>query len=385
MKRWQRWSLIVLGIVVAIFVLRSTVFRPSPIEVDVVTVESGVVEDAVTNSQAATVKSRLRSRLGAERAGRVIDIPYREGAAVKKGETVVQLDASTARSQLDLARRDLEVAEASRQAAEAAFALAEVEYERISVLRDQGVVSQGELDQARSRFDGAQADLAARRAGKARAEAAVRIAQDDLAHMRVRAPFDGLVAQRLVEVGESVVPGQPVLELVAPHLLYVSARIDEVDIGRLEPGLPARVTLDPFRGEVWHGEVARVFPVVDDRLEQNRTLEVEVDIQTEPDKPEPKPGTSADVVIVIDTRDGVLRVPTFSVIEGRKVLVVENGKAVERVVQTGLRNWEWTEVVDGLAAGDRVITSLDKSGVKNGARVKAIEGEESTGLAGIDR
>jgi HlyD family secretion protein len=133
------------------------------------------------------------------------------------------------------------------------------------------------------------------------------------------------------------------------------------------------VTLDPYKGVVWEGEVARVFPAVDDRLEQNRTLEVEVDIESSPDQPKPRPGTSADVVIIIATRDDVLRVPTFSVIEGRRVLVVQKGKAVERDVQTGLRNWEWTEIIDGISEGDRVITSLDRQGVKDGAAVKPLQ------------
>lgn len=375
MKRWQRWSLIALAVVVGLVILQNTVFRAPPIDVEVVTVERGVVEDAVTNSQAATVKSRLRSRLGAERMGRVVSIPHREGASVEKGEVLVLLDTSTSSNQFDLARRDLEVAEATQAASQAAYDFVKVEYERVSQLFDRGVVSQGELDQSRSRFDGAQADLAAATAGRARAAANVRLAQDDLDHMRVRAPFNGVVAQRLVEIGESVIPGQPVLELVAPHALYVSARIDEVDIGRLDKGLPARVTLDPYKGEVWQGEVARVFPVVDDRLEQNRTLEVEVDITSSPGQPEPRPGTSADVVIVIATRSDVLRVPTFSVIEGQRVLLARKGKAVERDVRTGLRNWEWTEILEGLEAGDQVITSLDKQGVKDGASVKPNDDE----------
>ena len=63
--------------------------------------------------------------------------------------------------------------------------------------------------------------------------------------------------------------------------------------------------------------------------------------------------------------------PTFAVIEGRRVLVVEDGRAVAREVRTGLRNWEWTEVVSGLEAGEAVITSLDKQGVRAGAAVKA--------------
>jgi HlyD family secretion protein len=181
------------------------------------------------------------------------------------------------------------------------------------------------------------------------------------------------VSQRLVEIGESVIPGQPVMEVVSLDPLYVSAPLDEIDIGRVSEGLPARVTLDPYRGRVWQGVVTRVSPVVNDALEQNRTLEVEVEMKRDPSAPTPKPGTSADVEIVLDRRDGVLRVPTNAVIEGRRVLVIDKGQAASREVKTGLRNWDWTEVQDGVKEGDRVITSLEKQGVREGARVVATD------------
>jgi len=372
MKRWMRWALFFAGAVAVIMLLRATVFRAKPIEVETAVAERGTVEDVVTNSQAGTVRSRRRSRLGAERAGRVTAIPHRESARVRKGELLVQLDASTARTALELARRERDVQQANAQSARATFDLTKLEHERATTLRVQGLISQGDMDQAQARFDEARAGLAAAEAGAGRASANVQLAGDDLAHMQVIAPYDAVVAQRLVEVGESVVPGQPVLEIVAPDSLYVSARIDEVDTGRLRIGLPARVTLDPYRGETWTGRVSRVFPVVDDQLEQNRTLTVEVNIDRAPDRPQPLPGTSADIVIVLDQRDNVLRVPTFAVIEGRKVLVIENGKTVSRDVTTGLRNWEWMEVTGGLKEGEAVVTSLDKQGVRAGVAVKAV-------------
>lgn len=369
MKRWMKWGWITAGVVAAFLLLRATLFRQEPIEVESAVAQRGTVEDVVTNSQAGTVRARRRARLGAERAGRIIAIPYRESARVPRGAVLVQLDASTARTALEVAGRELEMQRANVASARAAFELAQLELERARTLRAQDVVSQGEMDQVQTRFEEARAGLAAAEAAAARAAAGVELARDDLAHMQVTAPYAGVIAQRLVEVGESVTPGQPVIEIVAPDSLYVSARIDEVDIGRLREGLPARVTLDPYRDMGWDGRVARVFPVVDDRLEQNRTLTVEVDIDPAPDKPLPLPGTSADVVIVLDERLDVLRVPTFAVIEGRRVLVVEDGRAVAREVTTGLRNWEWIEITSGLEAGEAVVTSLDKQGVRAGARV----------------
>jgi HlyD family secretion protein len=103
--------------------------------------------------------------------------------------------------------------------------------------------------------------------------------------------------------------------------------------------------------------------------EQNRTQEIEADIPSDPSKPEPSPGMTADVEIILGRREAVLRVPTFAVVDGKRVLAVIAGRAVSRPVEVGLRSWEWTEVRSGLEKGDRVITSLDRAGLKDGVRV----------------
>src|SRR5262245_14451541 len=385
MRRSLRWWLIGAGVLVVAFGLRATACRPRPIDVEVVRVTRGRVEDAVTNSQAGTVKARLRARVGAERAGRVSAIPRREGAAAKRGETLLQLDASTATTQLEAAQRDLEAARSAAEAARATATLARQQYDRTAALFKSNVVSQGEMDQSKSQMESAEAEQNGAEARERRAQSAVRLAQDELDHMKVVAPFDGIVSQRMVEVGESVVPGQPVLELVSLDHLYVSAPLDEIDIGRVKEGLPARVTLDPYRGRVWQGVLTRVSPVVNDLKEQNRTLEVEVEMKPDPLAPQPKPGTSADVEIVLDQREVVLRVPTNAVIESKRVLVLENGKAVAKPVRIGLKNWDWSEITDGLKEGEAVITSLDRQGVKEGARVAAKNGHAPADSNGVRR
>ena len=181
--------------------------------------------------------------------------------------------------------------------------------------------------------------------------------------------YDAL-AELMVELGESVIPGQPVIELLLPDSLYVSTELDEVDIGRVENGLAARVRFDPYPDIDLPGQVVRVAPYISDVLEQNRTLEVEVEFRQGPDDPHPRPGTSADVEIILDSREDVLRVPTFAVIEGNHVLVLEGETARRRAIQAGLRNWDYTEVISGLEAGEVVITSLDRINLKAGVRVR---------------
>jgi HlyD family secretion protein len=361
--------IVALAVLAALVLLRVLFRGPHGIEVEAVTVGRGPVEDAVTNSQAGTVKSRQRSRLGAEGAGRVVEILRREGARVRRGELLVQLDDLTAQGRLALARRDGDAARAALASAQSGATLAHRDLARAERLFHDALTSQEAMDQARSRDESAAAALQGAQAQLERANAAVKLAEDALRDLRVVAPFDGVVTQRFVEVGEAVVPGQPVLEVLNPDSLYVSAPIDEMDIGRLRHGLPALVTLDPYPGVTWRGTVTRVAPFVNDLQQQNRTLEIEVALPPAPGLPVPKPGASADVAVVLQRRAGVLRVPTAALLEGHRVLLAARGRAVSREVGTGLHDWDWTEIVSGLSGGETVITSLDRPGLKGGAAV----------------
>ena len=371
MKISRRWVIGAGSVILVIVLARMMTSGTRGLDVEVATVGRGPVEDAVTNSQAGTVKSRQRSRLGAKAPGIVVAILRREGATVRRGETLLQLDDVTARNQVAVAGREVRAARAALALAQATSTLAQQELERVTRLFRAGLTSQQAMDQARSADDTATAGREGAQAQLERAKAALKLAEDALRDLRVVAPFDGVVTQRFVEVGESVVPGQPVLEVLNPDSLYVSAPIDEMDIGRLRNGLPARVTLDPYPGVTWRGTVTRVAPFVNDVLQQNRTLEIEVALPPDPGHPIPKAGASADCEIVLQRKDDVLRVPTASLLEGHRVLVVERGKARSREVKTGLHDWDWTEVLAGLSGGESVITSLDRPGLKDGSAVKA--------------
>jgi HlyD family secretion protein len=145
--------------------------------------------------------------------------------------------------------------------------------------------------------------------------------------------------------------------------------MDEVDAGVLAPGLPARVTVDSLPGRELAGTVTRVAPYVEDVEEQNRTVEIEARIDDAEVAKRILPGTSADVEVILQVREDVVRIPTAALLEGTHVLVVEDGVLAERAVETGLSNWNWTEVTEGLVPGDEVVTSLDRAGVEAGAEV----------------
>ena len=160
------------------------------------------------------------------------------------------------------------------------------------------------------------------------------------------------------------------IDLLDPASLYVSAPIDEVDAELVRPGLPARLTVDSRPGEEMAGRVARVAPFVLDQLEQNRTVEVEAELERAAAAAGVLPGTSADVEVILERHDGVLRVPSSAVAEGGSVLVLEGGLLVERTVTTGLANWQFTEVAAGLAEGERVVVARDSTEVKAGVKAR---------------
>jgi HlyD family secretion protein len=196
------------------------------------------------------------------------------------------------------------------------------------------------------------------------------------------------VAEVNGEVGEYLTPSPPgiptlpAVDLIDDSCLYVSAPIDEVDGAQLKVGMTGRVTLDAYRGQHFAGRVRRIAPYVLAVEKQARTVEVEVEFDQPGDAKHLLVGYSADIEIVVTGRDNVVRIPTPALMPGNRVLVLGSGGMLEeRRVETGLANWEYTEVKAGLVKGDKVVTSLEREGVKAGARAvaekSAIEKKES--------
>jgi HlyD family secretion protein len=361
--------------------LRATVFAPKPVPVRVVTVAKGRVEETVTNSRAGTVKARRRAKLAPETGGRVVDLPHRRGSRVRKGELLLRVDDALQTAQLRLSEDEHKAARAQADQACLAAERAERERDRNRSLAAQGIVSTDLVDGVESQARTAEAACRAARATADRGQSAVALARAQLDKTVLRAPFDGIVADTFIEVGEWTAPSPPalpippVLDLIDTRSIYVSAPMDEVDSGRIKKGQPARVSVDSLPGKHFPARVVEVAPYVLDRLEQNRTVEIEIEL----DDPEVAagllPGTSADAEVILSARDDVLRVPTQALIEGGRVLVLEGDRLVAHTLAVGLRNWDWTEVASGLSAGDRVVTSLDRPEVKAGARARPLEAD----------
>jgi len=374
MKKWLLRTAVLVALAAGVLGLRTTVLAPKPVPVRTARVLTGVVESTITNSQAGTVKARRRAGLSTGTAGIVAALEVERGSHVAAGQVLLRLDDTKQKSELAYAERKLEVERARGTKACVAADRAKRELERNEPLARESVVSADRLDELRTTYDLAVADCTVAMSEVRLAEAAVEVARAELEKTVLKAPFDAIVADVSIELGEWATPSVPLvaapdlIDAIDPASLYVSAPMDEVDALLLHLDQPVRVTIDSHPGRSFPGRVVRLAPYVLDVERQNRTLEVEVELDDEAFSSTLLPGTSADVEVVLEVHEDVLRVPTFALMEGGRVFLVDAGELVEREIETGIRNWDWTEVVSGLSRGDEVVTSLERSGVEAGAR-----------------
>ena len=191
------------------------------------------------------------------------------------------------------------------------------------------------------------------------------------------APFNGVVADLSGEPGEIVTPSMPgiptppAVDLIDPDCLYASAPIDEVDAPRVDLEMPARVSLDAYGNKTFAGHVQRIANYVLDVEKQARTVEVEVYLSNPDELRNLLPGYSADVEIILDRHEDVLRIPSEAIVEESWVYVYhpDTGTLEKRTIQTGLNNWQYTEITQGLQAGEQVVTSVERTGLADGAKV----------------
>ncbi len=378
-SRWRNRIIVLAVIAGIILLLRFTVFTTKPIEISAYQVERGRVEQTVTNSKAGTVKARRRANLSPELGGRVVYLDAREGEHVKKGQLLLRLDDSELKASLGLAERAFEASTATMKEACVASDLAKKEWERNQSLHRDGIVSDAILDRVSNQYEVAKARCEAARAEANRARANVDVARAALLKTELLAPFDGVVVQVTTEIGEFVTPSPPgvpippVIDMLDERGIYVEAPMDETDASKLHTGLPVRINLDPYPDQTFPGTLTRIAPFVRDVEGQNRTVDVEAEFTDRDFARKLLPGTSADVEVILSSRDPVLRIPAYALMEGSRVLLINQNSLVARIVKTGLRNWDYVEITQGLKEGDLITVSLERAEVQEGVEVKVTE------------
>ena len=371
--RWGRRALWLLPLLALAAALVWWLGRPKPVPVITAEVGRGTVESTVANTRAGTVEACQRTKLSTIAGGRIEVLAVKEGDKVKKGQLLMRLWNDDQQAEQSLAQAQLETARRRVTEACTLAELAQREFKRQEQLFQQGFISDGALDNLRSQADARVASCATARSDVAQAQARLRLVGTAQQRTVLVAPFDGTVAKIVGEVGEYSTPSPPgvamppAIDLIDETCLYVAAPMDEVDAPKIAIGQPVRITLDALPGKAFAGKVRRIAPYVTAVEKQARTVEVEVNFDDPQSAGRLLVGYSADVEVILDVRKDALRVPSSALLHGGRVLLLQDGQLLERPVKAGLANWEHTEIVEGLQGGERIVTSLDRAGVKAGA------------------
>ena len=370
---WPRRVLVVVVIVAALATLVWWLGRPKPVKIVLTEVGRGVVESTVSNTRAGTVEACLRTKMSTIAGGRIEVLAVKEGDRVKKGQLLMQLWNADQQAEQRLAAAQLDTARKRVVEACTAADKARREAERQRDLFKQGFISESAYDNARLEADAREAACTTAKTDVVQAQERVNVTRVVQGRTVLVAPFDGTVAKIVGEVGEYSTPSPPgvatppAIDLIDDSCLYVKAPMDEVDAPKIAVGQPVRITLDALPKKSFPGKVKRVAPYVSAVEKQARTVDIEATFDDPASAGRLLVGYSADVEIILDVRRDVVRVPTSALLEGGRVLVLDGGRLAERKVKAGVANWEFTEVLDGLAAGERIVTSLEREGVKAGA------------------
>jgi len=325
--------------------------------------------------------------------GRVRTISVDLGSVVAQGQVIAQVDSqdyvlrvqqaeaslAQARARLGLApdgtddRIDPEQTATVRQA-RAVLDEARYSRDRAARLVEQGVIAKAEFDSATAtfkvaegRYQDAYEEIRNRQGILAQRRSELALARQQLKDTSVIAPLNGIVQEKRTSVGEYLAAGAPVVNIVKMDPLRLRAEIPERESHTVHTGQDVRVSVEGDT-TVYTGKIMRLSPVI---AEQNRMLVVEADVRN---NGKLRPGSFAHAEIVTNDAKMAVTVPnnaivTFAGIE--KVIVVQNGKAVEKPITTGRRSTDFTEIVAGINVGEKVI--VDPGNLQSGQAVEVVD------------
>ena len=266
-----------------------------------------------------------------ELAGKVTAIQFESGQSVKKGQLLVKLDTSTDEAELKGLQAD--------------ELLAQVQLKRSKQLLGQQFISQSAYDLNRAQL--------------AQAQSAVTAKQSVIAKKHIRAPFDGKLGIRLVDLGQYLAEGSAIVSLQKLDPIYVDFTLPEQHLADLTIGQNLTITVQAYPGKTFHGEISAIHPAIDIGT---RSIAIRATIKN-PDQIL-RPGMFADVQILSSQQKAVLTLPDTAITYnpyGESVFVIkssEQGLTVQRQqIETGETRAGRVQIVRGLAAGDRVVSA----------------------------
>lgn len=280
-------------------------------------------------------------------SGVLLKLLAEEGDVVQAGQVLARLDPD---------RKGLALAQSQAQ-----LKKLESEYSRSKELFAKQLVSADAHEKIRSELDVQRA--------------AVDITKLELSYTTITAPISGVVAQRMVKVGNLIQPNAPMFKIVDTSRLEAVLNVPERELDTLRAGLPVTMRVDALPGRSFNGKVGRVSPVVDAGSGTFRVTAIFEGIG------QLKPGMFGRVDIVFDQRPNALTIPRDALLEGdgeASVFAVRDGKAVRVPVQVGFITGSYAEIRAGLAEGDGVVT-VGKVTLRDGATVEVVNGGDGAG------
>lgn len=290
--------------------------------------------------------------VSSETTGRIVSQVLNVGSRIGQGSAIVRVDA-------ELKSIGVQQAAAQRLAAEASFEKAELDHERNEQLFKQNAITKNQLELSALGVKSAQAQLKG-------AQTAESLAKRQLSDAAIKSPFAGLVSQRFVNQGETVTPGVRIATIIDDSRMKLKVNIGEMEVGYLKTGDRVTVSVDALPGQKFSGRVA----AISGKADMARTFSTEIEIEN-PGKAL-KSGMFARAEIMREAAREVAAIPANALITNgntTQVYLVKNGVAHLTAVKAGTATPEHVEILEGVNAGDEVVT-FGQSQLKDGSPIR---------------
>jgi macrolide-specific efflux system membrane fusion protein len=356
MKKWIIIVIVVFVVAAALFGAYKLFFAKADKEVDVQT-ETVKRRDIASSVQATGViraKIGAEVKVGARISGRVEKLFANIGDVVKKGQLIARLEQDDLKAKVNEARMNMKIAEANLD-------LAQKSLQRMKNLYEKDFVSKDKVDVAERDYKSAQAQVS-------QINEMIKFNETQMSYANIYAPISGVIASVATQQGETVSASSlnvpTFVTIVDLNRLEVYAYVDETDIGKIKSGLEANFTVDSFPEKDFKGKVTAVYPkaTIQDNVIYYITL-----ISIENPEGKLKPDMTVNTTISLSKRSNVLAVSNKAIKRegGKKIVyVIEGGRLVQKVIRTGWKDSNYTEIIDGVKEGDLIITGEPVKAVK---------------------
>ncbi|WP_298904492.1 efflux RND transporter periplasmic adaptor subunit [uncultured Psychroserpens sp.] len=359
-----------------------------------------LVDIVETVSATGKIQPEVEVKISSEVSGEILDLPFKEGQQVKKGDLLVRVNPDLIQSAVSRSQASYQNVRSGLDQAEASLREAKANYDRNKALFDRGVISKADWDRSVAAFETAQAARGSAYYNVQSAAASVNEAKDNLSRTTIYAPMSGTISLLNVELGERVVgtqqmAGTEILRVANLNNMEVEVDVNENDIVKVQIGDSTIVEVDAYLKKEFKGIVTEIANSAAGTLTADQVTNFRVKvrileesyqdlIEGKPENYSPfRPGMTATVDVITDERDKTVAVPIssiviktdtssvkkdFKAVEGSEeikpeneekfecVFVNNNGIAKLRVVKTGIQDDTNIEIISGLEEGDEIIT-----------------------------